>query len=137
MKKCLILILTIISILGCKQEINTKPLSRNPIEIETFENGLKYIHIKSNAPNIYLNLMVNAGSINEEDDQLGLAHFVEHMAFNGSKNFSSNEIIDFYQSIGMNFGKGLNAGTSFDNKLLHRDSKRQKRTFRHGFSVFT
>ena len=137
MKKCLILILTIISILGCKQEINTKPLPRNPIEIETFENGLKYIHIKSNAPNIYLNLMVNAGSINEEDDQLGLAHFVEHMAFNGSKNFSSNEIIDFYQSIGMNFGKGLNAGTSFDNKLLHRDSKRQKRTFRHGFSVFT
>ena len=67
MKKCLILILTIISILGCKQEINTKPLPRNPIEMETFENGLKYIHIKSNAPNIYLNLTVNAGSINAID----------------------------------------------------------------------
>jgi len=50
----------------------------------------------------------------EDDDQLGLAHFVEHMAFNGSKNFKKNELVDYLESVGTKFGPDLNAYTSFD-----------------------
>src|SRR5262249_37904565 len=61
-----------------------------------------------------LRLAVNAGSILEDEDQRGLAHFVEHMAFNGTKNFPKQEIVNFLQSIGMQFGAHVNASTSFD-----------------------
>ncbi len=57
---------------------------------------------------------MNAGSILEDDDQQGLAHFVEHMAFNGTKNFPKDGVPKFFESIGMRFGPSLNAGTSFD-----------------------
>ncbi len=57
---------------------------------------------------------MNAGSVLEDDDQRGLAHFVEHMAFNGTKNFPKQDIVNFVQSIGMRFGSHLNAYTSFD-----------------------
>ena len=61
-----------------------------------------------------MRLAVAAGSINEDDDQLGLAHFVEHMAFNGTKNFEKSELVDYLQSVGTKFGPDLNAYTSFD-----------------------
>src|SRR4029078_8613349 len=63
---------------------------------------------------VELRLVVNAGSILEEDDQQGLAHFTEHMAFNGSKNFKKNDLVSFLQSIGVEFGADLNAYTGFD-----------------------
>ena len=59
-------------------------------------------------------LVINAGSILENDNQLGLAHFVEHMAFNGSKNFTKNELVSFLEKSGVTFGADLNAYTSFD-----------------------
>lgn len=58
--------------------------------------------------------MVKAGSILEDDDQLGLAHFTEHMAFNGSTNFKRHELVSYLQSIGIKFGADLNAYTGFD-----------------------
>ena len=61
-----------------------------------------------------LRLVVNAGSVLEDDDQLGLAHFVEHMAFNGSEHFKGNELVSTLESFGMKFGAHLNAYTSFD-----------------------
>ncbi len=64
-----------------------------------------------------MRLAVNAGSILEDDDQQGLAHFIEHMAFNGSKNFKKNDIVSFLQSIGVEFGADLNAYTSFDETI--------------------
>jgi zinc protease len=82
----------------------------------TFDNGLTY-YIKENKKpekRALLWLVVNAGSVLEDDDQRGLAHFVEHMAFNGTKNFAKNEIIDYMESIGMQFGPEVNAFTSFD-----------------------
>ena len=57
---------------------------------------------------------VNAGSMQEDEDQLGLAHFVEHMAFNGTENFEKQELIDYLEGIGMKFGPDINAYTSFD-----------------------
>ncbi len=61
-----------------------------------------------------LRLVVNAGSILEDRDQSGLAHFVEHMAFNGTKHFPKQETVKFLESIGMRFGPSVNAFTSFD-----------------------
>ena len=81
-----------------------------------FENGLRYYIRENKRPEkrAELRLVVNVGSINEADDQLGLAHFVEHMAFNGTKNFPKQETVAFLESIGMRFGPSVNAFTSFD-----------------------
>lgn len=80
------------------------------------KNGMKY-YIRKNAEpanRAELRLVVNAGSMQENDDQQGLAHFCEHMCFNGSKNFKKNELVDYLESIGTKFGAHLNAYTSFD-----------------------
>jgi zinc protease len=58
--------------------------------------------------------VIKAGSILEDDDQQGMAHLVEHMAFNGTKNFPKNKTIEFMESLGMRFGADVNAYTSFD-----------------------
>ncbi|UCH13496.1 MAG: insulinase family protein, partial [Bacteroidales bacterium] len=80
------------------------------------ENGLKYYirYNKKPEKRIEMRLAVDAGSILEDEDQLGLAHFVEHMCFNGTKNFEKNELISYLQSVGIKFGPDVNAYTSFD-----------------------
>jgi zinc protease len=82
----------------------------------TLPNGLRYYIRRNNVPQnrAELRLVVNAGSVLEDDDQQGLAHFVEHMAFNGSKHFARNELVRFMESIGMRMGPSVNAFTSFD-----------------------
>lgn len=82
----------------------------------TLKNGLKYFIKKNEKPEdrAELRLVVNAGSVLEDDDQRGLAHFTEHMAFNGSEHFAKNELVDYLQSVGVKFGAHLNAYTSFD-----------------------
>src|SRR5688572_4332405 len=81
-----------------------------------FDNGLKYMIRRNSLPagRAELRLVVNVGSLVEDNDQLGLAHFVEHMAFNGTKNFPKLETVAFLESIGMRFGPSINAYTSFD-----------------------
>ncbi|MGL2987294.1 M16 family metallopeptidase [Flavobacterium sp. RSSA_27] len=86
------------------------------IKTGKLDNGLTY-YIKKNAKpekKVDLRLVVNAGSILEDDDQQGLAHFMEHMCFNGTKRFPKNQLVDYLQSIGVKFGQHLNAYTSFD-----------------------
>jgi zinc protease len=85
-----------------------------------FANGLTY-YIKPNAKpekKVELRLVVNAGSILEDNEQQGLAHFMEHMNFNGTKNFQKNELVNYLQSIGVEFGADLNAYTSFDETVF-------------------
>lgn len=79
-------------------------------------NGLRYLVRRNLRPEnrAQLRLVVNAGSVLEDDDQLGLAHFVEHMAFNGTRHFAKQELVRFMESIGMRFGPELNAFTTFD-----------------------
>jgi zinc protease len=86
------------------------------ITVGKFANGLTYYIRQNKKPEgrAELRLAVNAGSILEDNDQRGLAHFVEHMAFNGTKNFPKMEVVNFLQSIGMQFGAHVNAYTSFD-----------------------
>ena len=80
------------------------------------DNGLTFLIRTNQKPEnrAELWLVVNAGSIQEDDDQQGLAHFVEHMAFNGTRNFEKQELVDYLESIGMTFGPDINAFTSFD-----------------------
>ena len=80
------------------------------------DNGLRYYVRANGRPEnrAFLRLVVRAGSVLEDDDQLGLAHFVEHMAFNGTRNFEKTELLDYLQGIGMRFGPDVNAYTSFD-----------------------
>lgn len=80
------------------------------------DNGLQFFVQEHHEPahRAMLKLVVKAGSLQEADDQLGIAHFVEHLAFNGTEHFEKNEIIDFIQRNGSRFGADLNAYTSFD-----------------------
>ncbi|MEY8759880.1 M16 family metallopeptidase [Chryseobacterium tongliaoense] len=82
----------------------------------TLSNGMKYYIKKNTLPEkkVDFRLAINAGSILEDENQRGLAHFMEHMNFNGTKNFPDNKLVDFLQSIGVKFGQHLNAYTSFD-----------------------
>jgi zinc protease len=93
------------------------PMPVDPqITIGKFANGMRY-YIRANKKpeeRMELRLVVKAGSILEDDDQQGLAHLVEHMAFNGTKNFPKNEVVTFLESLGMRFGADVNAYTSFD-----------------------
>src|SRR5262245_52515144 len=82
----------------------------------TLPNGLQFF-IRQNArpaKRVALRLAVKAGSLNETDDQQGLAHFLEHMAFNGSEHFKPGELVSFFESIGSRLGPHVNAYTSFD-----------------------
>ncbi len=102
---------------GFAQDKLAQKLPVDPqVKIGKLSNGLTYYIRKNGRPEkkVELRLVVNAGSILEDDDQQGLAHFTEHMAFNGSKNFKKNDLVSFLQSIGVEFGADLNAGTSFD-----------------------
>lgn len=98
-------------------ETFSKALPVDPaIRIGTLDNGLKYYIKKNTKPEnrAELRLAVNAGAMQEDDDQQGLAHFVEHMAFNGSTNFKKSELVDYLETVGTRFGPDLNAYTSFD-----------------------
>src|ERR1700694_158356 len=86
------------------------------ITMGKFANGMRY-YIRANKKpekRAELRLVVKAGSILEDDDQQGLAHLVEHMAFNGTQHFPKHDLIEFIESLGMRFGADLNAYTSFD-----------------------
>ncbi|MDH6250791.1 zinc protease [Chryseobacterium sp. H1D6B] len=86
------------------------------VKMGTLPNGMKYYIKKNTLPEkkVDFRLAINAGSILEDENQRGLAHFMEHMNFNGTKNFPDNKLVDFLQSIGVKFGQHLNAYTSFD-----------------------
>ncbi len=89
------------------------------IIVGELKNGLKYYIRENRQPKnrAQLRLVVHAGSILEAEDQRGLAHVVEHMAFNGSKHFAKQALVDFMESIGMRFGPDLDAFTSFDETI--------------------
>jgi len=80
------------------------------------DNGLRYFVLPHGKPEkrAQLWLAVNAGSVLEDDDQRGLAHFTEHMSFNATRRFPKRELIDFFEKSGIRFGADLNASTSFD-----------------------
>ncbi len=95
----------------------TDPIQNDPsVMTGKFSNGLTY-YIKENKEpenRAMFQIFINAGSLDEEDSQWGLAHFIEHMCFNGTKSFPKNDLIGYFESIGMEFGADLNASTWYD-----------------------
>ena len=86
------------------------------VTIGQLENGVTYYLRENHEPEsrLELRLVINAGSILEEEDQLGLAHFVEHMLFNGTRRYPKQTLMEFLQRVGMQIGPDVNAYTSFD-----------------------
>ncbi len=99
------------------QQPSSKLMPIDPkVKIGKLANGLTYYIRQNGKPEkkVELRLAVNTGSIMEDPDQQGLAHFMEHMNFNGTQNYKKNELVNFLQSIGVQFGADLNAYTGFD-----------------------
>src|SRR3982751_986724 len=86
------------------------------VTVGTLSNGMRYYIRENHKPDkrAELRLVVNAGSVLEDEDQRGLAHMVEHMAFRGTQHFARNQISSYLESVGMRFGPDINAFTSFD-----------------------
>ena len=82
---------------------------------KTLPNGFRYVLMQNHRPEnrISMHLFVQAGSMHEKDHERGIAHYLEHMLFNGSENFPPGELVKYFQSIGMKFGPDANASTGF------------------------
>lgn len=85
------------------------------------QNGFRYVIKQNREPEsrVAIYLDVQAGSLHENDNQQGVAHFLEHMLFNGSTNFPPGSLIDYFQSLGMNFGDDTNAHTTYDETVYN------------------
>jgi zinc protease len=120
LKKATSLILLIFTVTAAQAQFNFKLDQKLPMDPAVkqgiLSNGMKYYIRKNVEPKdrADLYLAVNVGSTLENDEQQGLAHFMEHMQFNGTTNFPKNELVSFLQRSGLKFGADLNAYTSFD-----------------------
>ncbi|NVN95684.1 MAG: insulinase family protein [Bacteroidetes bacterium] len=114
----LLLAFMVASVFGQESKIDlNKSIPVDPkVRIGKLDNGLIYYIRQNKKPEkrVELRLAVNTGSIMETDIQQGLAHFTEHMCFNGTTHFPKNELVNFLQTIGVRFGADINAYTSFD-----------------------
>ena len=93
------------------------PIPLNPkITSGKLDNGMAYFIMENKKPEnrAEIQILIRAGSVQEEDYQAGLAHFLEHMCFNGTKNFPKDALVNFLESTGVRFGADLNASTGFD-----------------------
>lgn len=110
-----------------QQQMPPIPVDKD-VRIGKLDNGLTYYIRKNNLPENQANFYIvqKVGSMQEEENQRGLAHFLEHMAFNGSKNFPNDSkgkgIIPYLETVGVKFGQNLNAGTSFDYTVYNIDA---------------
>ncbi len=115
----LILLLLTPCLVVHSQDLSQKLPVDPKVKTGKLSNGLSYYIRQNKKPEnkAELRLVVNAGSILEDPDQQGLAHFTEHMAFNGSNHFKKNELVSFLQNMGIEFGADLNATTGFDETI--------------------
>jgi zinc protease len=112
----LILAASASSLIGQQQGGSTLLPFDPAVKVGTLSNGMRYYIRENHKPEkrAELRLVVNAGSVLEDEDQRGLAHMVEHMAFRGTTHFPGNQISSYLESVGMRFGPDINAFTSFD-----------------------
>jgi zinc protease len=105
----------------------------------TLPNGLRYVVMANKEPKdrASLRLVVVTGSLQENEEQRGLAHFLEHMAFNGSTHYAPGTLVEFFQRMGMSFGGDTNAYTTFDHTAYQIELPDTKpATLDEGFRVF-
>ena len=116
------LLLTIASTMGMMAQMEMPAVPVDPdVRIGKLDNGLTYYIRHNNWPEQRAEFYIaqRVGSIQENDDQRGLAHFLEHMAFNGSKHFKGNELMRWCESVGIQFGGDLNAYTSIEETVYN------------------
>ncbi len=106
---------------GKKSDLTAKVPIDKRIRMGKLDNGITYYLRANKKPEgrIQFRLAINAGSVMEDEDQRGLAHFVEHMAFNGTEYYEHNELISKLQEKGVRFGGHVNAYTSFDETVYY------------------
>lgn len=120
MKYISIIIAACVSLSGCNYYTSSQPqdtaltLRRDVIKGQ-LSNGMHYILVENDRPKnrVSLQLVVHAGSLDEADDQKGIAHLVEHMAFNGTEKYPANTLIEHQEALGMVFGRDVNAMTEY------------------------
>ncbi len=118
-----VLLLSVFTPLAAQTEF--PPLPVDPaVRIGKLDNGLTYYIRYNNWPENRANFYIaqKVGSLEEEDNQRGLAHFLEHMCFNGTDNFEGNNVIEYCRSIGVEFGRDLNAYTSVEETVYNIDN---------------
>ncbi|WP_158847391.1 M16 family metallopeptidase [Algibacter sp. L1A34] len=146
MKHSFVFLLLFISTVSFSQQSTENKLLAYNLETEIpkdttairgeLDNGLKYYIKENDRPKdiVYIRLVVKAGRLQEDDTQQGLAHLLEHMGFNGTKNFKKDKLVKYLESIGMTFGADLNAHTGFDEtvyklKVPSKDLKKIDKAF--------
>ncbi|NLC44362.1 MAG: insulinase family protein, partial [Clostridiales bacterium] len=114
-KRIISLLLFVISLTAFAQQNPVLPIDPQ-VRTGKLENGLTYYIRYNNLPENRADFYIaqRVGSIQEEDNQAGLAHFLEHMAFNGTTNFPGKKMLNYLQDNGIKFGTNINAYTSFD-----------------------
>ncbi|MEZ8879871.1 M16 family metallopeptidase [Vibrio lentus] len=113
-----------LTLVGCSSTSNITETLIQPDPAWTsgqLENGLTYHVYPDHEESVSVRLVVHAGSFQETDQQKGYAHFLEHMAFNGSKNFSQNDVIRLFEDAGASFGADINAYTSYQETVYQLD----------------
>lgn len=120
MKKLLLFLLLASSVAAFAQQNQTLPVDPN-VRMGKLENGLTYYIRNNGLPENRADFYIaqKVGSMQEEDNQAGLAHFLEHMAFNGTKNFPGKSMLNYLQDNGIKFGTNINAYTSFDETVYY------------------
>ena len=117
-----ILMLTLAAFAACSAMAQMQPIPADP-ELRTgkLENGMTYYIRHNEKPKGQADFYIihNVGAIQEDDSQQGLAHFLEHMAFNGTKNLPGKQMIEYLETVGVKFGANLNAGTSWDQTVYN------------------
>ena len=139
MKKFLLLLLLFPYLLFAKTTTSELlPKEKSVIEGE-LDNGFKYSIMYNKKPKhrAELRLLVKVGSLEENQSELGVAHFVEHMAFNGSRHFKKNDLIDYLESIGVQFGGDLNANTSYERTIYMLTVPLEKDNLERSLTVFS
>ena len=125
-------------ILFPQQESDLKPDSA--ARFGSLANGVRYVVLPNHEPRgrASLRLLILAGSLNEKDDQSGIAHFLEHMVFNGSTHYPPGTLVEFFQRMGMSLGADVNAHTSFDRTIYRLElAQADNTTLFEGMRVFS
>ena len=118
---CLVIALSV-TLIGCSSISTENRIQSDPAWASgQLENGLTYHVYRDIEEPVSVRLVVHAGSFQETEQQEGYAHFVEHMAFNGSENFSQNDVISLFEDAGVSFGADLNAYTSYQETVYQLD----------------
>ncbi|MDB6005221.1 MAG: peptidase, partial [Prosthecobacter sp.] len=119
---------------------DTSDLKADPrAEYGTLENGLRYVILPHDEPpgRASIRLYMDVGSLMEQDDQQGMAHYLEHMAFNGSRHFKGGEMVEYFQRLGMGFGADTTAHTSFKETVYMLElPKMDAKYIAEGFQLF-